>query len=301
MPLNNPLSLSFDRGKTFTLFLFFFFGFSNFRAREWTFPRGKTSYFLGMLLAGDLLTDARNFPLRSVFLCFFFFGTKGDNGIVVGFVWLCNALGRSTPSYFDFSRFKYCTIYILWFVRRGRGKGRNMLYAFYFYLRVFKRPVWISNNASSSSRKENREEPFREREGNIKIMEMGRWSRIRDMEGIVGESSHRWKSRLKYARSQLPRAVDSTQELLRATQRVYTDLVIYRFWPKYAAEIFFTDLFRHEKFRPVASYTLYWLPNYRIFEIIHEQHSFEIRNSFRIKRRKDRLCGKTMPSHLLIF
>lgn len=135
----------------------------------------------------------------------------------------------------------------------------------------------------------------------IKIMEMGRWSRIRDIEGIVGESSHRWKSRLKYARSQLPWAVDSTQELLRATQRVYTDLVIYRFWPKYAAEIFFTDLFRHEKFRPVASYTLYWLPNYRIFEIIHEQHSFEIRNSFRIKRRKDRLCGKTMPSHLLIF
>lgn len=166
MPLNNPLSLSFDRGKTFTLFLFFFFGFSNFRAREWTFPRGKTSYFLGMLLAGDLLTDARNFPLRSVFLCFFFFGTKGDNGIVVGFVWLCNASGRSTPSYFDFSRFKYCTIYILWFVRRGRGKGRNMLYAFYFYLRVFKRPVWISNNASSSSRKGNLgEEPFREREG----------------------------------------------------------------------------------------------------------------------------------------
>lgn len=31
------------------------------------------------------------------------------------------------------------------------------------------------------------------------------------------------------------------------------------------------------------------------------EHSFEIRNSFRIKRRKDRLCGKTMPSHLLIF
>lgn len=288
MPLNNPLSLSFDRGKTFTLFLFFFFGFSNFRAREWTFPRGKTSYFLGMLLAGDLLTDARNFPLRSVFLCFFFFGTKGDNGIVVGFVWLCNALGRSTPSYFDFSRFKYCTIYILWFVRRGRGKGRNMLYAFYFYLRVFKRPVRISNNASSSSRKENREEPFREREGNIKIMEMGRWSRIRDMEGIVGESSHRWKSRLKYARSQLPWAVDSTQELLRATQRVYTDLVIYRFWPKYAAEIFFTDLFRHEKFRPVASYTFYQFLNSWILEIIHVLSSillkFEIHFELRGKK-----------------
>lgn len=101
----------------------------------------------------------------------------------------------------------------------------------------------------------------------IKIMEMGRWSRIRDIEGIVGESSHRWKSRLKYARSQLPWAVDSTQELLRATQRVYTDLVIYRFWPKYAAEIFFTDLFRYEKFRPVAFYTLYWLPNYRILAL----------------------------------
>lgn len=176
MPLNNPLSLSFDRGKTFTLFLFFFSDSQIFVPREWTFPRGKTSYFLGMLLAGDLLTDARNFPLRSLSLSLFLFpfGTKGDNGIVVGFVWLCNASGRSTPSYFDFSRFKYCTIYILWFVRRGRGKGRNMLYAFYFYLRVFKRPVRISNNASSSSRKGNREEPFREREGNIKIMEMGR-------------------------------------------------------------------------------------------------------------------------------
>lgn len=122
----------------------------------------------------------------------------------------------------------------------------------------------------------------------IKIMEMGRWSRIRDMEGIVGESSHRWKSRLKYARSQLPWAVDSTQELLRATQRVYTDLVIYRFWPKYAAEIFFTDLFRHEKFRPVASYTFYQFLNSWILEIIHVLSSillkFEIHFELRGKK-----------------
>lgn len=136
----------------------------------------------------------------------------------------------------------------------------------------------------------------------IKIMEMGRWSRIRDIEGIVGESSHRWKSRLKYARSQLPRAVDSTQELLRATQRVYTDLVIYRFWPKYAAKIFFYRSFPSREistgcFLHVLSISklLNTRNNPRLIE-----HSFEIWNSFRIKRKEDHSCGKTMPFNTLI-
>ena len=302
MPLNNPLSLSFDRGKTFTLFLFFFFGFSNFRAREWTFPRGKTSYFLGMLLAGDLLTDARNFPLRSVFLCFFFFGTKGDNGIVVGFVWLCNALGRSTPSYFDFSRFKYCTIYILWFVRRGRGKGRNMLYAFYFYLRVFKRPVWISNNASSSSRKGNLgEEPFREREG---YKNYGNGAMIEDK----GYRRNRWRvespvkiaSKICTIPAPLSRRLDSRTASCDPT-RLHRSCNL-----QILAKVRGRNLF-HRSFPSREISTGCFLHVLSISKLLNTrnnprliEHSFEIWNSFRIKRKEDHSCGKTMPFNTLI-
>lgn len=253
-----------------------------------------------MLLAGDLLTDARNFPLRSVFLCFFFFGTKGDNGIVVGFVWLCNASGRSTPSYFDFSRFKYCTIYILWFVRRGRGKGRNMLYAFYFYLRVFKRPVWISNNASSSSRKENREEPFREREGNIKIMEMGRWSRIRDMEGIVGESPVKIASKICTIPVPSSRRLDPTTASCDPT-RLHRSCNL-----QILAKVRGRNLF-HRSFPSREISTGCFLHVLSISKLLNTrnnprliEHSFEIWNSFRIKRKEDHSCGKTMPFNTLI-
>lgn len=81
---------------------------------------------------------------------------EGDNGIVVGFV--CH----STPSYFDFSRFKYCTIYILWFAHR-RGREREEIC---FTSSIFTPCFQVRISDASSPRKGNRS-------GNdIKIMQI---------------------------------------------------------------------------------------------------------------------------------
>lgn len=94
-------------------------------------PPWENVLFLGDASGRRFIRDARSkFSLSLAFS--FLLGTKGDNGIVVGFV--CH----STPSYFDFSRFKYCTIYILWFAhRRGRREKKYVLRLLFLH-RVFK-------------------------------------------------------------------------------------------------------------------------------------------------------------------
>lgn len=118
-------------------------------------PPWENVLFLGDASGRRFIRDARSkFSLSLSFS--FLLGTKGDNGIVVGFV--CH----STPSYFDFSRFKYCTIYILWFAHR-RGREREEIC---FTSSIFTPCFQVRISDASSPRKGNRS-------GNdIKIMQI---------------------------------------------------------------------------------------------------------------------------------
>lgn len=121
MPLNNPLSLS-SRGGRSNARPFFSQIFVD-GLPPWESDR-ETSYF-GDASGRRFIREIFPFALSSLSLSL---GTKRDNGIVAGFV-----APLSTPSYFDFSRFKYCTMYILWFARREKGGNMYFTRIFYFY------------------------------------------------------------------------------------------------------------------------------------------------------------------------
>lgn len=127
MPLNNPLSLSLfeERGGRPQTLVLFFSGSQIFVAVDglppWESDR-ETSYF-GDASDRRFIREIFPFALSSLSQ------ERGDNGIVAGFV-----PPLSTPSYFDFSRFKYCTMYILWFAHRE--KEGNMYILRLLFLRV---------------------------------------------------------------------------------------------------------------------------------------------------------------------
>lgn len=128
MPLNNPLSLSLfeERGGRPQTLVLFFSGSQIFVAVDglppWESDR-ETSYF-GDASDRRFIREIFPFALSSLSL-------KREE---ITESLRVSSPPLSTPSYFDFSRFKYCTMYILWFAHRE--KEGNMYILRLLFLRV---------------------------------------------------------------------------------------------------------------------------------------------------------------------